>query len=76
MQPVEDFGRWTDEVAHRLAEAGPAAVEPELARLVAAALERDVVPPLARLVADRTQPGIVRSRAFGRLAQHLAAAAA
>ena len=69
---AEDFGRWADGVAHRVAEAGPGAVESDLARLVATALDRAVVPPLARLVADRTQPDVVRSRAFGHVARHLA----
>jgi hypothetical protein len=75
-ESVEDFGRWVDGVAHVVAEGGPAAAESELARVAATALDRSVVPPLARLVVDRTQPDIVRSRAFGHVTRHLAAAMA
>ena len=61
---TEEFRSWSEWLGHRLAEHGPAAVEPHLAELAAAALERDVATDEARLLADDRQPGLVRARAF------------
>ena len=58
------FRRWSEWLGRRLADEGPAAVEPHLAVFAATALGRRAVPDVARVLADRTRPGIVRARAF------------
>jgi hypothetical protein len=65
------FRAWTDWLGRRLAEAGPTSVEPHLSRFVATALRHGVAPAPAHVVADRTQPAIVRSRAFFAVASAL-----
>jgi hypothetical protein len=64
----EEFRHWNDWLGHRLAEDGPAPIEPHLAQLAALALDRGAEPVFARILADRTKPEIVRSRAFFKVA--------
>ncbi len=60
-----------DEFASQLACDGPNALEPELRRFVDSALRRGASPLLASTLADRTEPAVVRQRAFGRLLTEL-----
>jgi hypothetical protein len=61
-----------DLLAHDIALAGPRAHEPALAAVAAAAVHSGACPALTDLLTDQTAPEIVRARAFGRLAAHLA----
>ena len=63
-----EFRHWNDWLGHRLAEDGPAPIEPHLAQLAALALDRGAEPVFAAILADRTKPEIVRSRAFFKVA--------
>ncbi len=55
------------ELAERVATLGPAAVEPELQRFIREARRHNATLLLVAILADRTQPEVVRQRAFGRL---------
>ena len=68
---TEDFRLWSEWLGQHLAERGAADVEPHLSRFAATALDRGTEPEYARLVADRTQPEIVRARAFFKVATAL-----
>ena len=55
------------DLAERVATLGPAAVEPELQRFIREARRHNATLMLVAILADRTQPEVVRQRAFGRL---------
>lgn len=59
--------RELDELAHRLAELGPEAVERELAELADAAACEGVDPVLTSVIRDRHEPSVVRQRAFAKV---------
>jgi hypothetical protein len=60
-----------EDLAHRLAANGPAAVEHELRRFLGQARERGATPLLVAILADADEPDIVRQRAFGRILTEL-----
>jgi hypothetical protein len=60
------------ELAHQLVERGPRALEVWLAEFVRVASAEGVDPVLLAVLADRTEPDVVRQRAFGRAAVQLA----
>ena len=63
-----------DALAHRIDERGIAAVEAELAPVVAAAERAGVCSVLLAVLTDDHQPDVARARAFGRTAAALVAA--
>ncbi|NEE02996.1 hypothetical protein [Phytoactinopolyspora halotolerans] len=56
------------ELAHRLNDAGPEAVEDELSELARMAAAVGVEPALLAALCDRAAPAVVRQRAFARVA--------
>ena len=61
-----------DELASKLAADGPETVEPELRRFVDHSPRLSAFPLLVSILADRTEPAVVRQRAFGRILTELA----
>ncbi|AYY14581.1 hypothetical protein EF847_19660 [Actinobacteria bacterium YIM 96077] len=59
------------ELAHRLAERGPAAVEDELAELEAVASAAGVSSVLLAIMGDGREPAIARQRAFAQVVARL-----
>ena len=68
---TEDFRLWSVWLGHRLADAGPAAVEAHLARYAAIAIERNIEPDSAAVLADTSKLGVLRCRAFFKVAMAL-----
>lgn len=63
-----------DDLARRIDERGIAAVETELAPVVAAAERAGVCSVLLAVLTDDREPAVARARAFGRTAADLVAA--
>jgi len=61
-----------DDLAHRIAELGPARFEEELMRFVQAARRLGADQVLGSVVLDRSAPDVTRQRAFGVLHRQLA----
>ncbi|WP_129669068.1 hypothetical protein [Phytoactinopolyspora endophytica] len=59
------------ELAHRVAEMGPAAVAAELDEFARCAAEAGVEPLLLAVLCDRREAAVVRQRAFARAAAQL-----
>jgi hypothetical protein len=60
-----------DDLAHRLASHGSAAVDSELPGFLAYARRRGATPLLLSILADTSQPDVVRQGAFGRITTEL-----
>jgi hypothetical protein len=61
-----------ERLARAVAEEGPTAHEEALVALARRALGAGVDPVLCRILVDRSEPAVVRQRAFGRVALGLA----